>query len=324
MIRIGITGASGFIGKELCNKLLKLNYKLNVVIRSSSNFDIKNDNLQICKIDKIGPNTNWKEFLKDIDLIIHCAAQNNDKNLLTKKDKELFHSVNVLGTENLIKQAAKFKIKRIIYLSTAKVHGETTKDYKKFKYDSDFKPYDLYSRSKLETEIIIKKYSKLFGFEYVIIRPPLVYGKGVKGSFLKLLNLLSINISLPIPLVNNQRSYLYLENLIDFIIQSISHEKAHNKVFLLSDNNDLSFIDLIKKISSVMNKKNYFIYIPPFILKSIFLIFRRRKIYDSLFSSFALDVNNTYDALGWTPPYSLDYALKETVEWYLKNHETTL
>ena len=276
-----VTGVSGFIGRAIFEAACQRDLLVRGVVRNEKNiesFSFGKKNL-MC-IQDVNLNPDWTKALDGVDVVIHCAASNHVMHSSISREMDSnYHLVNVHATLDLAKQAKKNGVKRFIFISSIKVHGENTRPGQPFSAEDCLSPKDAYSRSKVAAEIGLKELCALSGMEFVIIRPPIVYGVGVKGNFLSLIHIVNKQIPLPFGMVvNNRRSYVALENLVDLIFVCISHPNAANKVFLISDGVDLSTKELIQKIGNALNRKVFIIPIPVY-----FLIFSQnfsiRKIY---------------------------------------------
>lgn len=233
----------------------------------------------------------------------------------TKSPLSEFRKVNVEGTKYLAHQAAKAGIRRLIYVSTIKVNGEGgLKPY--CEIDKPW-PLDPYGQSKLESEKILKKITKETGLELVIIRPPLIYGPGAKANFLRLLNLVERGIPLPLKSINNQRSMIYLGNLVEIIKTCLMHPKAAGETFLVSDGEDVSTANLIQLIAEVMEKKARLMPFPKTFLTIIGKVTGKMGEIERLTSSLCVDSNKIKNTLNWEPPFSLKEGIQETVNWYM-------
>ena len=268
MNNILVTGANGFIGTRLCESLKDKNYIVTEVVRNNLNLKPHKTNFRL--VGNIDKNTDWSGYLQGIDCIIHCAARThiikeNKRNILNE-----FRKINVEGTCNLAEQAAKCGVKKFIFISSIKVNGEKTLDDRVFKYNDFPNPEDPYAISKWEAENKLFEISKKLGLEIVIIRPPLVFGPRVKGNILRLLKLLSYKIPFPFLKIKNSRSFIGLDNLVNFIILCIKSPAASGEIFLVKDDQELSTSELIKKIGGAMRKTKILIPVPIFILKTIF------------------------------------------------------
>jgi nucleoside-diphosphate-sugar epimerase len=319
-MRICLTGSTGFVGKKLCNYLLKNYHQILAPIRNK-NLKIlpQQKNLNFIHIENRGINKSYSQSLNKVDVVIHCAARSH----IMKENKndclQLYREVNVYDTLNLAKQAASHGVRRFIFLSSVKVNGERTLTSKSFKHDDIAKPEDPYGISKFEAEEALRSLSNKTGMELVIIRAPLVYGEEVKGNFLRLLNLCNKDIPLPFANINNIRSMVYIDNFVDLIACCIDHPKAAGEVFLVSDGQDISTTELIKKIKKFMNKYERLFSLPLIIFKLLGILTKKSSEVDRLLSSLTIDISHTRNVLGWKTIVNLEEGLKKTVNWYLKN-----
>jgi UDP-glucose 4-epimerase len=222
-----------------------------------------------------------------------------------------FRQINTEGTLNLARQAFSSGVKRFIYISSIKVNGESTTDTKPFKFDSERKPLDPYGISKFEAETQLLSLGKETGMEIVIIRPPLVYGEGVKANFASLMKLVKKGLPLPFIWINkNKRSLVSVYNLCDLIKVCIDHPKAANNVFLVSDDNDLSSAEMIALMSKVQNKANLSLPVPVWLYKLVGKLLSKEDVIDRLTGSLQLDIEHTKNTLDWKPPYSVEHGFK--------------
>jgi len=318
MTKILITGATGFVGRALFENL-KSKKKYFAHLTTRTNQEELFEGGKAFNIGEIDANTDWKDALDGVDCIIHCAARAHMTEKKQTDSLNAYRTINVDGTRNLAKQAVSIGIKRFIFLSSIKVNGEGTIASKSFKYNDISQPEDAYGISKWETEKALLEISKQTGLEVVIIRPPLVYGEGVKGNFLRLLDIVYKQIPLPFAKINNLRSFIALDNLIDLIICCIEHPKAGGKTFLVSDGEDLSTSDLIMKLSKLMDKSPRLFQVPQLIIQLIGRLVGKSSEVKRLLESLRVDNSYTREILGWSPVLSLDESLAKTVRWYLKN-----
>ena len=305
-----VTGSKGFLGKYLCDYLENKNFR---VVRASRNYlDDKKINLDF--ENKI----NWSEHLVNIKCIIHTAAKVH----VLKKRRTLnkqYHKINYEGTISLAEQAALCGVSRFIYISSAKVCGEKTDLDKPINENCIPDINDPYAISKLYTEKKLIQISKNTKMEIVIIRPPLVYGPGVKANFLSMMKWLNRGIPLPFAEINNLRSLISLENLSDFICLCIDNLNAKNEIFLISDDQDISTSRLLEKITLNLNKRVNLFSINKNIIYFFFLIIGKINIYERLFNSLHLDVTKAKSLIGWNPKKTLDEGLYETTKYFLRN-----
>jgi nucleoside-diphosphate-sugar epimerase len=318
MTKILITGATGFVGSALFENLKsKKNYLFHLSVRTNQEKIFERG--KTFNIGEIDANTNWNNALDGVDCIVHCAARAHMTDKKQIDSLNAYRRVNVDATRHLAKQAVAIGIKRFIFLSSIKVNGEETIASKSFKYNDISQPEDAYGISKWEAEQALLEISKQTGLEVVIIRSPLVYGERVKGNFLRLLNLVYKQMPLPFAKINNLRSFIGLDNLIDLIICCIDHPKAGGKTFLVSDGEDLSTPDLIIKLSKLMDKSPRLFQFPQLIIQLIGRLVGKSLEVKRLLGSLRADNSYTREILGWSPVLSLDESLKKTVRWYLKN-----
>jgi len=309
MKKILVTGASGFIGQHICKTLSRLNRNVRGTIRNvnSLNYDCK---FEYIFVGDIGPETNWKKALEKIDCIIHCAGRVDEIN--KRKEVDTYHLVNVEGTKCLAVQAAQAGVKRIVFLSSIKVNGESTN--KVFTNSDIPNPKNVYSISKFDAEKVLWQVSSTKGLEVVVLRLPLVYGHGTKGNMLRLIKLINLGIPLPFGLVKNHRSLIGIDNLVDILISCIDHPEAKGKTFLVSDGEDLSTPELLKYIASAMGRKVLLFPFPILLLKLLgFFIGKSREI-NQLIGS--LQVNNNYvrKTLSWSPLVSVKEGIRRMVQ----------
>lgn len=319
-MKICVTGSLGFVGSSLIEQLLTNSYNVIAPIRKfNSLINTSNENLKFTEIGNIDAKSNWSKSLYGVDCIIHCAARSHIMKETKKDPLNIYRKINVDGTCNLAEQAAEIGVKRLIYLSSIKVNGEQTFGSSSFKYNDIPKPEDAYGISKWEAEQNLWEISQKTGLEVVIIRPPLVYGKKVKGNFLRLLNLVYKGIPLPFGKVKNYRSLLGLDNLIDLIICCIRHPKAAGQTFLISDGEDISTPELIKKLSYSLRKTSRLVPFPVSLIKFMGIIIGKSLETNRLLGSLKIDSSYTCDLLKWRPVISTNDALHKTAQWYLDN-----
>jgi nucleoside-diphosphate-sugar epimerase len=317
MNKILITGATGFVGNALFKNLKsQKKYLIHLSVRTNQKILLEGE--KFFNIGEIDANTNWKDALDKVECVVHCAARVHIKEKKQVNTLNVYRRINVDGTRNLAKQAADMGIKRFIFLSSISVNREEKINQKSLKYNDISGPIDDYAVSKWEAEQALLEISKQTGLGVVIIRPPLVYGERVKGNFLRLLDLVYKQIPLPIAKINNLRSFISLDNLIDLIICCIEHPKAEGKLFLVSDGEDLSTPDLIRKLSKFMNKSPRLFHFPQSILELIARLFGKSSESKKLLGSLHIDNSYAREILGWSPALSLDEGLEKVVKWYLK------
>ena len=273
-----------------------------------------NKNIEYIPVGDIAFKKNWKDLLVDVDCIIHCAGRAHK--MIENKNLDTYSLANINGTKYLAEQAVEAGVKRLVFLSSVKVNGETTHQNTKQKlsHKDTPNPNDYYAISKLEAEKALWDISLRTGLEVVVVRLPLVYGYGVKGNLARLIKLVKSRIPLPLSLVKNQRSMIGIDNLVDLLIRCIDHPEASGKTFLASDGEDLSTPELVKLIASSMGKKANLFPFPISILKFLGSVFRRREEINRLVGSLRLDNSYTKEILNWTPPITVEEGIRRMVQ----------
>ncbi|MGD9592836.1 MAG: NAD-dependent epimerase/dehydratase family protein [Candidatus Berkiella sp.] len=303
-----ITGATGFVGEQLCHHLLSLGYHVTATGRKE-NFTIKHERLRYICIENIDGNTNWHDALQGIHTVVHLAARvhhMNDKGMAALK---AYQEVNVKGTEQLAKAAIAHQVKRFIYISTVKVIAEKTIETPLRAEDRPL-PTDAYSLSKLQAELILQEQAKRSGMQWVIIRPPLVYGPNVKGNFSRLISLANTMLPLPLGALKNRRSLVSVYNLCSFIECTLSHPNAVNQVFLVSDNDDLSTSQLLRLLRFTLGKRANLIPVPALLLRWLGFLLGKSKEISRVVDSLQLNIEKSMRLLSWRPPHTVQRSLE--------------
>jgi nucleoside-diphosphate-sugar epimerase len=293
-----ITGANGFIGKVLIKRLSQDGHLVSALVRKKIEVPYSNETFLI---PSINAKTNWAELLKDRDVVIHLLARVHIMDDKASDPLMEFRKINVDVTIALAKEAARQGIKRFVFLSSVKVNGESTSDHP-FSETNLVYPQDAYAISKWEAEEALRQISKETGMEIVIIRSPLVYGPNVKANFLKMMQYVKQGIPLPLGSIQNKRSLIGIDNLVDFITTTISHPKAANQTFLISDDEDISTTNLLRRIGECMEKPARLIPVSPKILSFLFKIIGRQDFGDRLLGSLEIDITKAKKLLAWSPP----------------------
>ena len=258
--------------------------------------------------------SDWSGALKDVTTVIHCAARAHI--LKDKSNNPLFEyrRVNVDGTLRLAHQAVAAGVRRFIFISSIKVNGEKTELGCPFTADDVPSPIDPYGISKWEAERALLELAKQTTMEVVIIRPPLIYGPGVKANFSMLVRLVNSKIPLPLGLLNkNRRSFVGLENLLSFIQVCMEHPDAVNQTFLISDNHDMSTVELLESLSSALGVKLNLIKCPIWVLRILAIIFGKTKMIERVMDSLEIDITKSIMRLGWSPVAKVQEGLKSLV-----------
>jgi UDP-glucose 4-epimerase len=293
---IALTGYSGFVGQELLSSL-PFDECILLGRRSPKNgqkyykFDLNLNNL----LEMIEP-------LQQVNTLIHCAAHVHISNDSFSNHLAEFRAMNTEGTLNLAHQASEIGVKRFIFLSSIGVNGMSSSV--PFSVSDMPEPVGGYAISKLEAEIGLREISAETGMEVVIIRPPLVYGPNAPGNFGKLTNLIKRDLPLPLGSLNNKRSLVGLDNLVDLIVTCIDHPRAANQIFLVSDDHDVSTTDLLNTMTSAAGKKSKLIPVPKSWLDMAAKLIGKQALMDRLCANLLVDISHTKETLGWRPPVS--------------------
>tara|TARA_B110000967_G_scaffold209492_1_gene265914 strand:+ start:1350 stop:2297 length:948 start_codon:yes stop_codon:yes gene_type:complete len=313
MKKILVTGALGFIGQSLCKTLSKSGKSVRGIIRSQNSFS-KNPDIEYVSVGDIVHKKDWKNMLVDIDCIIHCAGRAHIMSETKSDTLKIYRSVNVDVTKRLAEQAAAAGVRRLIFLSSIGVLGLDTNNRKSFLQSDEINPIENYAISKYEAEQALLQISDKTAIETIIIRSPLVYGPSAPGNLARLIKLVSSNIPLPFSRINNKRSMVGIDNLVDLLIRCIDHPDSAGKTFLISDGEDLSTPDLINHIASSMGHKAYLFPVPMFLLKFVSRILGKQREIDRLVGSLKIDSNYTRETLNWMPPVSVTEGIRRMVQ----------
>lgn len=305
--RVLVTGAAGFVGQALCPLLESSGWSVRKAVRTPRE--------GCTAIGDIGPDTDWRAALNGITAVAHLAARVHVMRDAASDPLAQYRAVNYAGTANLARQAAQAGVRRLVYLSSIKVNGEST-GCSPFRADDLPHPQDPYALSKWEAEQALQQIAGETGLEIVVLRPPLVYGPGVKGNFLRLLGLVERNLPLPLGTVNNRRSLLYLGNLADAIRLCLTHPSAAGQTYLLSDGAALSTADLVRRLAAALGKQPKLIAVPPRLLRMAALLVGKRAVAARLLDSLEIDGTAITQELDWHPPYSTEQGLIATAAWY--------
>lgn len=306
-MKILLTGASGFVGSATAKALLRSGREVQQVVRKSTNSG------QIA-VGNLDGSTDWRRALEGCDVVMHLAARVHVMREETLDPLVAYRNVNAAGTINLANQAAQAGVRRLIFVSSIKVNGEQTVSGDSFKADDTPAPQDAYGVSKYEAEVGLSQIALETGMEIVVIRPPLVYGPGVKGNFASLMRIVQRGIPLPLGAVtHNSRSLVALDNLVDLLVTCIDHPAAVNQTFMVSDGEDLSTTDLMRRLAHVMGKPARLIPVPPALLQAGAALLCRGDMVQRLLGSLQIDISHTCQTLCWKPPVSVDEGLRRAV-----------
>lgn len=309
-----LTGASGFVGTALMDLLRGRSREFRPVVRRRGlGF------AGAVVVGEIGgPSTKWSTALQGADSVVHLAGRVHVMNERSRDSLAEFRRVNVEGTLHLAREAAAKGVRRFVYISSIKVNGETTRPGVPFTSDDVPLPLDPYGISKYEAEQALLALARETRLEVVIIRPPLVYGPGVKANFRSMMCWLAKGVPLPLGAIHNKRSLVAVDNLVDLIATCIDHPAAPYQTFLVSDGEDLSTTSLLRRMGQALGKPARLVPVPALVLYAGAAMLGKRAVARRLCGALQVDIGKTRELLGWVPPVSVDEALRETARAFLK------
>ena len=310
-MRVLVTGATGFVGGAVVSALTERGHIVRACLRGPVVCGAQEQAI----IGDIGPETEWQDALAGIDAVVHLAARVHVMHETVVDPLSAFRRVNVEGTRALAEAAAKAGVKRLVFLSSIKVNGEATGP-RAFDAKDPIAPKDPYGVSKAEAESALHEIAARTSMEVVIMRPPLVYGPGVRANFLRMMTWLDRGVPLPFGAVDNRRSLVFLGNLADALVSCVEHPEAANQTFLVSDSEDLSTSSLLRRLGQAMGRPARLFFMPPSLMKSTAGLIGMSAQADRLLGSLQVDSQHLRKTLGWQPPFTVDQALEQTARWF--------
>lgn len=309
-----VTGASGFVGSALVRHLASRGLEVTAVVRRPRvGWDASANGSVRVALREIGPSTDWADVLTGVDTVVHLAARvhvgPDDPNV------EEYHSVNVGGTAQLATHAARAGVRRFIFVSTVKVHGESSSG-RPIRETDPFMPGDEYAASKVEAESAVRRVADETGIETVTIRPPLVYGPGVRANFLQIMRAVARGVPLPLGRVENRRSMIYLGNLVSVLERCVVDGRAAGETFLVCDGPAVSTPELVRMLARAMGRRPRLVGVPPAWLRVAGVMTGRSHVVRRLCESFEVDGSRVSRVLDWHPPFSMEEGVEETVRWF--------
>lgn len=308
-----ITGATGFVGGALLQRLVTDGFPVIAAIRSDE--QKIPSHIPIVKFTDFD-GASFEHSLQGVDTVVHCAAR-----VHVMRDTEVdplvaFRKVNVVGTLNLARDAANAGVRRFIFISSVKVNGESTFPGAPYTADDFPAPSDPYGVSKMEAEQGLRKLGAVTGMDIVIIRPVLVYGPGVKANFFNMMRWLDKGVPLPFGSIHNARSLVSIDNLVDFIVKTIKHPNAANETFLISDGEDLSTTQLLRRMAKALNSSAWLLPVPSSMISTAAKLVGKKALSNRLCGSLQVNIEKSRNLLQWSPLVTVDDALKSTAIYY--------
>lgn len=313
MTRVLVTGASGFVGRALCADLARRGHAVVAAVRAMD----KAEGIVCARavaVGDIGPETDWRDALAGVGAVVHAAARVHVMGEKGEASRAAHARVNVAGTRRLAEAAQAAGVRRFVFIGTVKAMGETNGDGPPFVESDPPRPAadDFYGQSKLEAERLLIALSRAGALETVILRPPLVYGPGVGANFAALMTLCRLGLPLPLASIANRRSLLFIGNLTDAVARVLDHPAAPGEIFFLSDGEDVSVPELIRKIAAAQGRPARLFPFPPALLRAVAVLAGQGAAAGRLLDSLAVDSRKSRDRLGWRPPFTLDEGLTRT------------
>ncbi|HSH53914.1 MAG TPA: SDR family oxidoreductase [Methylotenera sp.] len=307
--KILVTGANGFVGRALFTELAKNGYKVRGVVRDLSRaIGLQPELTTVQDIE----DRDWSSTLDGMDVVVHLAARVHHMDEAVANPLSVFRATNVEGTLSLARKAAAVGVRRFVFISSVKVNGEFSQLGKPFVETGMSNPQDPYGISKFEAEQGLLQIAQQTGMEVVIVRPPLVYGPNVKANFASMLKAVKQGIPLPLGVIKNKRSFIYIENLVSFIVLCIEHPLAANQTFLVSDGQDMSTTELLRGCAYALGVKSRLLPVPQKVLEVIARMLGKRDVVQRLCGNLQVDITKARTMLGWVPPISVGDGLKRT------------
>lgn len=312
-----VTGATGFVGRSLCCRLLADGWEVRGTKRATGQAYRQAGDLELADVESLGADTPWSHALSGIDTVIHLAARVHLMSDPSHDPLAEFLKVNTAGTERLAREAARAGVRRLVFVSSIKVNGEETSET--ISEDSPVRPTDPYGISKWQAEQVLRRIEAETGLEVVVVRPTLVYGPGVRANFWKMMKVVHSGIPMPFASVANQRSMIYVENLVDALLACAIEPHAAGQTFLVSDGEDVSTPELIRLTASVLGVPARLFPVPTSLLELAGRVTGKNAAVSRLTGSLLVDSSRIRMQLDWQPPFTMRAGLQATADWYLKN-----
>jgi nucleoside-diphosphate-sugar epimerase len=313
-VTVLVTGASGFVGRALCAALIAHGSTVRGAVRSGASTQDLARGCAPAVVGDVGPDTDWREALSGVTAVAHLAARVHVMRERSVDPLAAFRRVNVEGTLQLARSAAAAGVARLVFLSSVKVNGESSA--RPLTEVARPAPSDAYGVSKWEAEQALSGVSRETGLPIVVLRPPLVYGPGVKANFLRLMAAVERGVPLPLGSIDNRRSLVYLGNLVDAIRMCLTHPGVAGRTYFVADGEDLSTPALVRRLAAALAVRPRLWPIPPAALAGLGALTGRRAAIERLTGSLQVDIGALRRDTGWSPPFSVDQGLAATARWY--------
>ncbi|MCH8075827.1 MAG: SDR family oxidoreductase [SAR324 cluster bacterium] len=316
MKMVMVTGANGFTGRAICAYLRDKGYPVRGTVREGGNPGDRTDMKSNAVVGDLLGEPDWSAALDGVDTIVHLAGMAHVLRETEGNSSAIYRQVNTLGTQRLAQAAVEAGVRRFVFTSTIVVNGISTPE-SPFRESDPVNPYGPYGKSKWDAEQSLLAIAAESGLETVVLRPPLMYGPGVKGNFLRLLHWVRRGAPLPLAGVKNQRSFLGIENFASLIDRCIAHPSAAGEIFLVSDGDNLSTPGLIKKLAQLMNRPARLFPMPSAVLGAMARLTGQSQAWQRLGGSLVVDAKKCRQLLEWHPPFTVNEGLREMVEWFM-------
>ena len=307
--RVLVTGGGGFVGGQLCARLARDGFDVRASVRRRTLLDVAN--VECIRVE-LTPETDWSRYLAGVDAVVHVAARAHMTRDRPEDPLAEFRRVNTVSTLCLARQAAAAGVRRFVFLSSIGVNGSETEE-RPFSELDPARPHSPYALSKHEAELGLRDIAEITGMAVVVIRPPLVYGPGAPGNFGALMRAVARKWPMPLGAIKNRRSFIGVDNLVDFICTCLQHPRAANETFLVSDGEDVSTPELIRRLAASMCRPARLIPIPAVALRAAAEMLGKRETVRALCGSLQVDIGKARQTLGWAPTTTLDEGLRRAV-----------
>ena len=319
--RVVVTGANGFVGRYVCRKLIASGFLPIAGLRDLETWPELRHAIpglnEVSHLGDLSANPNLRDSFSGASVVMHLAARVHVMKESARDPLGEFRKVNVNGTRAIALAAVAAGVRRLIFVSTVKVHGESTSG-NPFCEDTPSNPEDPYAISKWEGEEALRAIAAETGLEVVIVRPPLVYGPGVRGNFLRLIKLADLAVPLPWPKGPNCRSMIGVDNLADFLVRCVDHPKAAGQCFLVKDSEDLSTRELMTRLARFLDRPSRLFPFPEPLIRFAAKLASKQDAASRVLDSLVIDSGRAQELLSWVAPMTLDCGLAATAQWYQK------